>query len=104
MALTSVWLTKASHLPSGDQAGEWSEPRLVVMRVRFAPLSVLPAATTQTSLLKLRSGSGVLRLLVKARDLPSGDQEGSESSKSPLVTWVDFFEATSKMYRWSRRR
>src|SRR5207245_6109500 len=96
MALTSTWLTKASHLPSGDQAGEWSEPRFVVMRVSFAPLSVLLAATTQISLLKLRSGSGVLRLLVKARDLPSGDQAGSESSKSPEVIWVTLLDATSK--------
>jgi len=55
----------------------------VVIRVGFAPLSVLPAATTQMSLLKLRSGSGVLRLLVKARDLPSGDQEGSDHRNHP---------------------
>src|SRR6266566_7590667 len=96
MALTSTWLTKASHLPSGDHAGEWSEPRLVVMRVTFAPLSLLLAATTQISLLKLRSGSGVLRLLVKARDLPSGDQAGSLSSKSPEVIWVTLLDARSK--------
>src|SRR6266567_8379715 len=96
MALTSVWLTKAIHLPSGDQAGERSAPRLVVICARCAPLSVLSAVTTQISELKLRSGSGVLRLLVKSRDLPSGDQAGSLSSKSPEVTWVIFFEETSK--------
>src|SRR6266550_2388802 len=96
MALTSVWLTKAIHFPSGDQVGERSAPRLVVTCARCAPLSVLSAATTQMSELKLRSGSGVLRLLVKARDLPSGDQAGSWSSKSPEVIWVTLLDAMSK--------
>src|SRR6266576_243190 len=96
MALTSVWLTKLIHFPSGDQVGERSAPRLVVTCARCATLSVLSAATTQMSELKLRSGSGVLRLLVKARDLPSGDQAGSLSSKSPEVIWVTLLEAMSK--------
>src|SRR6266513_4201040 len=96
MALTSVWLTKAIHFPSSDQVGERSAPRLVVTCARCAPLSVLSAATTQMSELKLRSASGVLRLLVKARDLPSGDQAGSLSSKSPEVSCAIFFEAISK--------
>src|SRR6266850_1226760 len=95
MALASVWLVKAIHLPSGDQAGARSVPGLAVTWVRCAPLLVLSAATVQMSVLKLRSGSGLLRLLEKASDLPSGDQVGSSSSKSPLVTCVDFFEATS---------
>src|SRR6267143_6109208 len=95
MALVSVWLVKAIHLLSGDQAGPRSAPGLVVTWVRCAPLSVLSAATVQMSVLKLRSGSGLLRLLEKARDLPSGDQAGSSSSKSPEVACVSFFDATS---------
>src|SRR5437016_13756598 len=94
MALTSVWLTKAIHCPSGDQVGERSAPRLVVTCLRCAPLSVLSAATTQMSELKLRSGSGVLRLLVKARDLPCGDQAGSLSSKSSDVMCLTHLAAT----------
>src|SRR6266403_4401397 len=105
MALASVWLVKAIHLPSGDQAGARSVPGLVVTWVRCTPLSsgeapaeraTLSAETVQMSVLKLRSGSGLLRLLEKASDLPSGDQAGSSSSKSPEVIWVSFFEATSK--------
>src|SRR2546430_10799465 len=96
MAFMSISLMKAIHLPSGDQAGERSGPGLVVICVRCAPLSVLLAATTQMSELYVASGSGVERLLAKASDLPSGDQAGSESSKSPEVTCVLFFETTSK--------
>src|SRR6267378_2320897 len=103
MALASVWLVKAIHLPSGDQAGARSVPGLVVTWVRCAPLSVLSAATVQMSVLKLRSGSGLLRLLEKASDLPSGDQAGSSSSKSPEVIWASFLEATSMTYRCVRR-
>ncbi len=36
-----------------------------------------------------------MRLLTKAISLPSGDQAGSLSSKSPEVIWVSFFDSTS---------
>ena len=38
----------------------------------------------------MRSGSAPVRLLSKARSLPSGDQAGCSSSKSPEVTWVSY--------------
>src|SRR6267143_1351753 len=49
MALRSISVTKAIHLPSGDQAGERSGPGLVVTWVRCAPLSVLSAAVIEVA-------------------------------------------------------
>src|SRR5271169_135514 len=87
----SICATYVIHLPSGDQAGWLSAPGLVVICVRCAPLSVLSAATTQILVSRDASGSGMLRLLVKASCLPSGDQAGCESSNSPEVICVTFF-------------
>src|SRR5437660_305590 len=108
MAFKSVWLMKAIHLPSGDQAGERSGPGLLVICVRCAPLSVLLAATMVLSgdhsksstpwgvsvrwvaspPRRLRSQTWVLPLFReerKARYLPSGLQRGCEEETPSAV-------------------
>src|SRR5688572_15146029 len=75
---------KAIHFPSGLHSGSERPPRL---SIGVSAVSVDPgrASTTKTWLMGSRSGSG-WRLLMNAMRVPSGDQDGDDSSTVPFVS------------------